>query len=295
MLSCATSERELPSHTVITKSETSRPARPPRTIERALSVLDSFTIEESRWRTSDLARHCKLPVPTVHRIVAVLESFDYLRRDPATREYRLGPRAAGLGGTAPRAAGIDGLWRAARPVLRSLDIATRERVVLAATTDAGDSGIELDAGGLDDPASGPLRPDERRGPLHAGAPFKALLALMPPAEADAVIGRGLEPVGPAAITEPSLLRAELATIRRRGWAFSREETQEGRWSVAVPVLDRAGRVRCSLGVEVPLSRLDLDLARHHLALLRRSARTLTPRIHAGGDRDARDSVGMRAA
>src|SRR5688572_3256508 len=66
-----------------------------RTIDRALSVLDSFTVTHHRWRTTSLAEHCGLPVPTTHRILRMLESFGYVSRDPEGA-YRLGPSALNL-------------------------------------------------------------------------------------------------------------------------------------------------------------------------------------------------------
>ncbi len=242
----------------------------PRTIERAFSVLDSFTVETRRWRTSDLARHCSLPVPTVHRILGVLESFGYLQRDPRTREYQLGPSAANLGRRRPPARE---LRRIAEPVLRGIRGATAERVLLAVPNRSRDRGVEIAGLGRESDAE-PDPPIGRSGPLHAGAAFKALLAYLDGVEVESLLARGLARVGPATIGKPALLRADLEAIRRRGWAFSREEVRAGAWSVAVPVIDGAGGAPCSLAISAPLKRLNLELARRHLTILGRAARSM---------------------
>jgi DNA-binding IclR family transcriptional regulator len=97
-----------------------------------------------------------------------------------------------------------------------------------------------------------------------------------------VIRRGLEPVGPATITRPLRLRREVAAIRRRGWAFSREEVTPDTWALAVPVHVHRG-VSCALGISAPLARFDRNRARHQLAVLKAAAATLTDRPRDRGD------------
>ena len=112
----------------------------PRAIERAFCVLESFSGEAERWRTTALAGHCELPVPTVHRILGVLERFGYVTRDPATRAYRLGPTAAGLvrGAASPAE-----LRRLALPVLRAVRRAAGETVLLSSLSESRDRGHEI--------------------------------------------------------------------------------------------------------------------------------------------------------
>src|SRR5918996_3095287 len=141
-------------------------AAPPgsRTIERALCVLDSFTLAERQWRTTNLAQHCGLPVPTAHRILRMLESFGYLIRNPDSGAYSLGPSAASLAREEPPLAA---LREAALPALRALHRSSGEHVSLAALSASRDHGVEVCAVDADDAgeqteAVGPPVP-----PLHA--------------------------------------------------------------------------------------------------------------------------------
>lgn len=270
----------------------------PRTIERAFRVLDSFTAETPRWRTTDLARQCGLPTPTVHRILAVLVRLGYVYRDPATREHGLGPSAARFARCTPTP---DELRSLALPTLRAVGRAAKATPLLSALSSNRDSGIEVrisefEAGS--EAARGYPRsqvPAQRTRPLHAGASFKSLLAYMRSEEIEGVVDRGLDPIAPGTITEGGRLRIELAAIRRRGWAFSREETRPGSWAVAVPVFDSAGQATCALGIAAPLSRLDRDRARDHLTVLGLAAQRLGPGLSGPSpDRDRSDSVNASA-
>jgi len=250
-----------------------------RTIERALSVLDAFTVTQHRWRTTSLAEHCGLPVPTTHRMLRMLESFGYVSRDHHGA-YCLGPSAVNL---ARHESPPAELGSAARETLHGLHRATGERVSLATLSVARDHGCEvcaIDASLQADPFEAPLAPRTR--PLHAGAPAKILLAGLSGDEVARVIGRGLSPVGPATITKPIRLRRELAAIRRRGWAFSREETTPRRWAVAVPVRGPDGTT-CALAISAPVERFDRDRARRHLAVLKLAAGPLGERLGEEGE------------
>ena len=48
---------------------------------------------------------------------------------------------------------------------------------------------------------------------------------------------------------------ELDAVRRRGWAASVAEREEGVCSVSAPVLDAGGRIHAALGVSGPVNRL----------------------------------------
>ncbi|MGH2955045.1 MAG: IclR family transcriptional regulator [Solirubrobacterales bacterium] len=247
-----------------------------RTIERALCVLDSFTAAEQQWRTTPLAHHCGLPVPTTHRILRVLESFGYVRRDPTSGAYSLGPSAASLAREEPVLAELRAV---ALPALRTLHHATGERISLATLSESRDHGLEALTVDADDPGQRrrSTPPGTRVRPLHAGAPSKVLLAQMSSEEIASVIGRGLDPVGPATITRPTRLRREVAAIRRRGWAFSRQEIVPETWALAVPVRG-SGSTPCALGISAPLARFGPDRARRHLSMLNVAARALAEHL-----------------
>jgi DNA-binding IclR family transcriptional regulator len=170
------------------------------------------------------------------------------------------------------------LGEAALPALRSVARATGERTALAALAESRDHALEVCAVSAGEQASA-VPPDPEIRPLHAGAAAKVLLAEISSAEFAKLVGRGLDPVGPATITRPPRLRREVAAIRRRGWAFSCQERMPQRWALAVPIRT-AGGAASALAISAPLGRFDRDQARRHLSVLNLAAGALAERLRA---------------
>src|SRR5262245_13487310 len=66
------------------------------TLSRGLDVLALFPTEGPELSQKEISQALGLPMPTVHRLVAVLTRRGWLSRDPATRRLRLGLETARL-------------------------------------------------------------------------------------------------------------------------------------------------------------------------------------------------------
>lgn len=225
-------------------------------LERTFSILDLFDEDHPEWSTTEVARGLGLPIPTVHRILAALRRHGYVSQHEESKRFRLGIAALQLG---DRAREVVDLRSVALPALRRLSQEAGETALLTVLTPSHDRGVCLERVETAQPLRLSVQPG-RQLPLHAGASQKALLASLPTEEIERVIDAGLEHLCHATITDPQLLREELATIRRRGWASSYEETNLGVWGVAVPVLSPRGVV-CAIGIAGPSPRLTADRVR----------------------------------
>jgi DNA-binding IclR family transcriptional regulator len=107
----------------------------------------------------------------------------------------------------------------------------------------------------------------RRFPLHAGSSGTAILAYLPPAQAEAVLTGPLEVLTEHTVADPAQLRTRLADIRSRGYAFSGGERQAGAGSVAAPVFGVDGAVQGSISVCGPAARVDVDARARFAPLL----------------------------
>jgi IclR family transcriptional regulator, acetate operon repressor len=219
-------------------------------LERTFSILELFDEDHPEWSTTEVARRLGLPVPTAHRILAALRRHGYVSQHEETKRFRLGVAALQLG---DRAREVVDLRSVAMPALRRLSQEADETALLTVLAPGHDRGVCLERVETAQPLRLSVQPG-RQLPLHAGASQKALLAYLPDDEIERVIEAGLEHLCHATITDPRLLREELATIRRRGWASSYEETNLGVWGVAVPVLSPHGVV-CAVGIAGPSPRL----------------------------------------
>jgi DNA-binding IclR family transcriptional regulator len=236
-------------------------------LDRALAVLELFGAEQPEWGTSEVARAAGLPVPTAHRILAALTVRRYLARDERTRRFRLGPAALDLG---DRARAMLDLRQVALPVLRRLARETDETALLTVPSSDRERSVCLERVESSQPLRLSVEPG-RRLPLHAGASQKALLAFLADDEIDRVVGRPLERLCRATITDAEALRANLSDIRERGWAISFEETNVGVWGVALPLLDGHGLALAALGLAGPSARLSPEEIGAHLEQLRNGA------------------------
>lgn len=214
---------------------------------RALALLGAFDEEHRRLSLTELARRADLPVPTAHRLSAELVEWGALSRQP-NGEYLIGRRLWDLGLLAPLQTG---LRQAAEPFLHDIYAATLATVHLAVRE--GLEVLYLDR--LAGHASVPIvsRVGSRL-PLHATGVGKVLLAYAPADVQRSVLG-SLTRVTPYTITQPGLLHAQLARVRRDGFATTTEEMGLGACSVAVPITER-GEVVAALGIVVASLRRD---------------------------------------
>ncbi|TDD35612.1 IclR family transcriptional regulator [Actinomadura sp. KC06] len=220
------------------------------TVERAADVLVLFAEAGSRTLgVTEIADALGLSKPAVHRILTSLRSRGLLRLDEETRRYALGLTAMRLG-----LAYLDHIdvRRLAAPDLVALSGQTRETATLSVR--AGAQRVYVDQ----------VTPDREvimsvslgvPFPLHAGASSKAFLAFLPGPEIDECLAAGrLSRLTDRTVVDRDALRAELAAIRRRGYARSFAERQSGAASVAAPVFDHHGVPAAVVSVCGPVER-----------------------------------------
>jgi DNA-binding IclR family transcriptional regulator len=100
-----------------------------------------------------------------------------------------------------------------------------------------------------------------RVPAHCTSGGKVMLAHLDEAvRARLLRNVTLKPCTKYTITRTEELEAELAEVRRRGYAVNNQEFMIGIIGVAVPIADCQGRVLAALAVHGPSPRLDLDRA-----------------------------------
>src|ERR671916_343707 len=64
------------------------------TLGRGLDILGLFAREAPELSQTEISTALGLPLPTVHRLTAVLAERGFLERDPRTRRFRLGLEVA---------------------------------------------------------------------------------------------------------------------------------------------------------------------------------------------------------
>jgi DNA-binding IclR family transcriptional regulator len=221
----------------------------PKVLDKALRVLDAFGDDRDRWPEADLRRHLGMPSSSLNRILRGLERAGYVLRDDAG-SYRLGIGAVRLGDRARASLDLPGIVDAE---LRALAQATSELVLFAVAEPALGTAVYIAA--VDSPQR--LRVTAERGtrvPLTAGATARSLLACAPDPIIEQVLARPRESLAEGTLTDEAVIRERLALIRANGWGISWQETFDGAWALAAPILDEDGHAVASIGVAAPISR-----------------------------------------
>jgi DNA-binding IclR family transcriptional regulator len=219
------------------------------TLARGLDVLELFATASPELSQKEISGLLGLPMPTVHRLVAVLSERGWLDRDPGSRRLRLGLQTARL---VPALLAGMRLPELARPHLLRLAAEVHETANLAILQ--GPEIVYL----LSETGRRLLTSHVSVGmrlPAHCTALGKCLLSQLP--DDLARITLGAEPYErrtDRTLTTWSALEAELGLIRERGYSISEEEYEVGLISIAVPVHWLDGPGSAALNVSLPVTR-----------------------------------------
>jgi DNA-binding IclR family transcriptional regulator len=221
----------------------------PKVLDKALRVLDAFGEGRSGWTEADLRRRLGMPSSSLNRILRGLERAGYVLRDDFG-SYRLGIGAVRLGDRARASLDLPGIVDAD---LRALAQATSELVLFAVAEPALGTAVYLAA--VDSPQRVRVTAElGTRVPLTAGATARSLLAFAPEPVIEQVLARPREPLADGTLLDEAEIRRRLDLIRTNGWGISWQETFDGAWALAAPILDEAGHALASIGVAAPVNR-----------------------------------------
>jgi DNA-binding IclR family transcriptional regulator len=244
-------------------------------IERAVSILNAFSMDDPELGVTELADRLGLHKSTVHRFMVNLDAAGLVERNARTGRYRLGLHVFELGALVMQQMN---LWDEALPFLEGLVHDTGETGHLA-VLDGGEA-IYIERV----EARRALRVPSAIGrgyPAHATNLGKVLLADLPRERVEAIIAeRGLAAYTPQTITDPEELEADLELIRRRGYAVDNEEYDEGLRCIGAAVRDHSGNVVAALGIGGPVTRITPERVEELGDLVMTAARGLSRRLGA---------------
>ncbi|HYG46153.1 MAG TPA: IclR family transcriptional regulator [Bordetella sp.] len=208
---------------------------------RGLSVIRAFGPQRPQMTLSEVAAACGLTRAGARRILLTLVHLGYVSMDD--RKFALTPRILELGYSYLSATP---LWDLALPYMEEVAEATRESCSVS-VLDGTDvvyilrlsthkvMSINLSVGS--------------RLPAWVTSMGRVLLAGLPPAEQDRVLAASdIRALTPHTVTDLGKLKRILAQVRADGYACVVQELEPGLQSVAVPIVDRAGRVIGAMNV-----------------------------------------------
>ncbi|AMD49661.1 transcriptional regulator [Bordetella holmesii F627] len=218
---------------------------------RGLAVIRPFGPDRAQMTLSEVATVAGLTRAGARRILLTLVQLGYVTQEE--RRFSLTPRILELGYAYLSATP---LWNLALPYMEEVAQATRESCsvsvlegtdivyILRLSTHKVMS-INLAVGS--------------RLPAWVTSMGRVLLAGLPSAELDRVLAASpIQAYTACTLTTVAQVKDELTRVREQGYACVVQELEPGLQSVAVPIMDRSGRVIAAMNVSGHVSRFSRD-------------------------------------
>lgn len=234
-----------------------------RAVERALDILMCFT-KDGELALTEISSQIGLHKSTVHRLMATLEEKGFVVRDSRTDKYRLGMKIWEL---STHLSHSDDPAVLLLPAMESLRDRLGETVSLYLRD--GAERIRIQAV-QSNQAVRRVAQVGARLPLSVGASSKVLVAFASAADQEELLNA---PDWPPSV-DKELYRRQLGDIVEKGYAVSIEEREPGAAAVAVPVMDRSGRIAAALSMSGPVSRLSEKTLTEYAPVLKEAAREM---------------------
>lgn len=246
---------------------------------RTLQVLRAFTVPPHRLGLADVVALLGTERNQAYRSLKTLEAAGFVTATDDAR-FELGPAAAELLLATVRSQGAT-LLEVAKPVMDRLSDETSETVHLFVRT--GDRALCVDK--RESTQSVRLVSILGRSlPLHAGAVPRAILASLPPAEREQVLGAlpDLPRYTSRTLLDRAQLEAVLKEIHEQGFAVSDEDFDASARGVGAALFGADGAVIGGISVGGPSFRVDQDALSRFAKLVRAAAAEISRRLALAG-------------
>lgn len=241
-----------------------------QTVDRALNILLSYNESRSEWGVTELAEEFGFGRSSSQRLLAALAQRGFLRADPYSRRYRLGPAMWRMAALWERSGGLAAL--ADHPLLELAQVT--DRTSLFTIPD----GAHVRCIAAFDGLKGPTRAHPFKNelyPAHAGAVSRAYFAFIEPEERRSLLaGRPFGRYSGLTEVDEEALESLYDETAEDGFAFSEGEFDARTRALAVPVL-LGRRPIGSLCIVESKNPTAPDDIRSHLPLLLKTSEQLS--------------------
>lgn len=241
-------------------------------LERGLNLL-AIIAEADGLSLTSIAQRAGIAPSTAHRILATLKAGGFVQSDEAHGNYLIGVQAFRIGSAFLRNRKLADVGR---NTLRHLMEESGETANIAIEVEG--SVVFISQMESHRPIRAFHRPGAR-GPMHASSLGKAMLAVL----TDEAIAQKLHRIGMPRFTEhtivdPDALLAELALVRKRGWAIDNEEQAQGMRCVGSAVYNEHGEVIGAISVSGPTVRVTEERLGELGPMVKRAAAEIIERV-----------------
>ena len=232
-------------------------------LDKTVKILDA--LESGPATLGQLVNETGLARPTAHRLAIALERHRFVIRDQHGR-FVLGSRFAELAA----AAGEDRLLTASGPILQTLLDRTGESAQIYRRQ--GDQRVCIAA-------------VERASGLRDSIPVGALLSMEAGSAAQILLAWEDSERLHQGLRHAKFTAAKLAAVRKRGWAESVNEREDGVCSISAPIRNPSGQVIAAISISGPTGRMGTTPGRRYAPLVMAAGKYLTEALlRASGER-----------
>ena len=245
-----------------------------RSVERALTLLLSFTHGNQEKGIVELSKELGFHASTVSRLVRVLTNYGLLRNDPWTKKCSLGKSAFDLGRAVYQSV-RDQIVTIARPYIDELRDSLERDVALEVLLDKSTILAYMAWGPK------PFRVRYTVGdrlPAHVAAGARAIMAFSPPDFVDNLLKGELTRLTPKTITDPQTLKRKLTEFRRQGVAFDLGESDIDHHIVAAPVFNHEKRPVAAVVIGGYAHQIKGRFDSHLISALKETAAKISSRL-----------------
>jgi len=251
-----------------------------QSLDRALTILKTIS-ERDGLSLSELSEMSDQSPATVYRALITLQAHDIVGFEVDGQLWHVGPGAFQIGSRFLRRSNI---LQRSQPIMRDLMRETGETANLG--MERNDKVLFLSQIETHETIRA-FFPPGTRNHMHSSGIGKALMAYFDSARLRAIVDReGLMRFTDKTITDPDQLDAELARIRKAGYAVDDEERTDGMRCIAAPVFNAHGEPFAGLSVSGPSFRIPMNATPEIGRIVRQAAADLTLAI--GGRQGTED-------
>lgn len=222
-----------------------------RTVDKALSLLDFFTVSRPEWGLSELAREAGFDKATTLRLLVSLVGRDLVEQHPESRKYRLGTAVLKLARVREACFPV---MATVQPALDRLAAETGETAHASMI-----SGGALLTVGIAEPQRSTrvhLEPTELL-PFHATASGIVVLAFAAPDLVVRVLGADtFRDYTENTLRSAQAVQERVAIARRDGVALSDGTFEQDVLGIAAPIFDWSGHAQGAIAVASVAGRVD---------------------------------------
>jgi IclR family acetate operon transcriptional repressor len=241
-------------------------------LERGLNLL-AIIAEADGLSLTSIAQRAGIAPSTAHRILTTLKASGFVQSDDAHTGYLIGVQAFRVGSAFLRNRKLVDVGRS---TLRHLMSQSDETANLAIEVDGS---VVFISQMESHRAIRAFHRPGARGPMHASSLGKAMLATLSDDGVSQKLHRlGMPRLTARTIVDPDALLADLALVRKRGWAIDDEEQSDGLRCVGSAIYNEHGEVIGAISVSGPTVRITDERLGELGPMVKRAAAEITERV-----------------